>query len=95
MEIIIVLVVALQKFSFVLFLAALICGWVGASKINRGELRIGRTLLKIAFVACIALAVASGLSFLVVQSGMSLFMAALWGFFAYQDWKKIQMTGGW
>jgi hypothetical protein len=95
METIIVLVVALQKYSFILFLAALICGWVGTSKINRGEMRIGRILLKVAFGACVALAVASGLSFLIVQSAMSLFMTALWGFFAYQDWKKIQMTGGW
>ena len=93
MEDIVVLVVTLQKYSFVLFLAALICGWMGTSKINKGDMRAGRVLLKIAFVACVVLSATSGLSLLIVPTGMSFFMTALWGFFAYQDWNYPQELG--
>ena len=95
METIFVIAVYAQKFSFILFVAALICGWAGISQIKKGEVSRGRTLLKVAFVACVVLAGSYGIIFLFVRSGMTLFMAALWGFFAYQNWRRIQMTGGW
>lgn len=85
------IVLFFNRYGFVLFLVSLAFSWWGRSEANKGHVL---KAIKLVTVAAVAASILCG-TYLIIgaltQSAFSLILAALWGFFAWRDWRDLKV----
>ena len=85
------IVLFFHRYGFILFLISLAFSWWGHSEAKKGNLLKAIKLVTAAAVAASIL----GLTYLIIgaatQSAFSLILAALWGYFAWRDWRDLKV----
>lgn len=87
-----------MDYTFILFVAAIICSFWSRSALQKGEHVKAKRLAWVSFCCTSLLATLyAAITMVGLVAGalgsvaMSAFMAALWGFFAYRDYQFLQM----
>lgn len=85
------IVLFLNNYGFILFLVSLVFSWWGRSEANKGSLRKAIKLITVAAVTASVLCGTYAIIGAITQSAFSLILAALWGYFAWRDWRSLKV----
>jgi hypothetical protein len=91
MSIIVKIALYLQQYAIFLFILSLAAGYLGRHQFNQGKVRLGYRLILGAAIAASLLAGSYGVIGLLMQEGLTLLLAGLWGFIAYRDWQHVKI----
>jgi hypothetical protein len=82
------------QYSWVLFVVALVTSIWSQQLFQQGNFARGKKILVVSFWCAAVLAVTNGVVGFVARDGMSLFMAAIWAYFAWRDQQILKRLGG-
>lgn len=82
----------LMKFSWVLFLVALFASFGARGLYSKGDFRKARLAAMASFFASSLLAVLYVTVFIIGQGFLDAIIAAVWGWFAWRDYKFLQVV---
>ncbi len=91
MPVVVMILGLMLKFSWVLFLIALAGSFGGQHLARKGDMRKARWAIMAGFGASSLLAVLYLTVSLLGQGALDLLFAAIWGWFAWRDYKVLQV----
>jgi hypothetical protein len=88
------LIIFFTKNTLIIFIIAFAAGMIARTMVNKGQLKKAKILATVAFGAASLLAVIYlGIGF-ITKDWVNLLFAALWGYFAFRDYKLMQLISG-